>query len=237
MLAEARHLSARPRCLASASTTPIDGRAVPGRCLTPIPTQARIIDRVHTLPESRPGRREATRRRLAALALSALCVGAAGADRPARYLCKADETILFGCMSGRKMISVCASRGFQSDTGYVQYRYGVPAKVELLWPESLQPAADHFWRSSVPYSGGGESHLRFVNQGVEYVLFDRTIRTNFTPGEPNDPDMTEGVVVRVPGHKPTARLCTDGAGGIRSEAYLGLEVEPFDDSKVPEDLQ
>ncbi len=165
---------------------------------------------------------------MGAIALDAF----AGTSQPS-YLCKAQETLLFGCDSGPKMISVCASQGFSATTGYVQYRFGTPGNIELSYPEKLSPPNGHFWLSSTGYSGGGEAHLRFVNHGVTYAVFDRMVRTNFTPGEPNDPDMSEGIVVRPQGKKATTRLCTHSEGGIRAQAYTTIEREDFDDNLVP----
>jgi hypothetical protein len=166
-------------------------------------------------------------------ATALVCAGALATETAPKYLCKPEETVLFGCESGKKMISVCASHGFSAETGYVQYRIGTPARIELSYPETLTPAKGHFWYSFTGYSGGAEAHLRFGNQGVTYVVFDRTVRTNFVPGEPNYPDMSEGVVVLQQGKKATKRLCTASRGGIYGEGYEGVEREDFDDGIVP----
>ena len=167
------------------------------------------------------------------LTMGAIALDALAGTSEQRFLCSTEETLLFGCDSGPKMISVCASPGFSATTGYVQYRFGTPGKIELSYPEKLSPPNGHFWLSSTGYSGGAEAHLRFTNHGVTYAVFDRTVRTNFTPGEPNDPEFSEGIVVRLPGKKATSRLCTYSEGGIREQAYTTIEREDFDDSLVP----
>ncbi|MGY2173582.1 hypothetical protein [Pseudomonas azotoformans] len=167
------------------------------------------------------------------LTMGAIALDALAGTSEQNYLCKTQETLLFGCDSGPKMISVCASRDFSATTGYVQYRFGTPGKIELSYPEKPSPPKGHFWLSSTAYSGGGVAHLRFTNHGVTYAVFDRMVRTNFTPGEPNDPEMSEGVVVRPQGKKATRRLCTYSEGGIREQAYTTIEREDFDDSLIP----
>jgi len=179
------------------------------------------------------GIKVATLKGICLLTMAATGFDALAGTSEQRYLCKAQETLLFGCDSGPKMISICASQGFSATTGYVQYRFGTPDKIELTYPETPSPPKGHFWLSSTSYSGGGEAHLRFTNHGVTYAVFDRMVRTNFTPGEPNDPEMSEGIVVRPQGKKATRRLCTSSEGGIRQQAYTTLEREDFDDNLVP----
>lgn len=168
---------------------------------------------------------------LSLLAVLATSTATAAGTNP-RYLCTADETVLFGCRSGDRMISLCASQGFTSRTGYVQYRFGAPGNVELAWPHARLPASGRFWFSSVTYAGGAEDHLRFVNHGIEYVLFDRMTRTDFGPGGQREPDMAEGVVVRVPGKRPAVTRCTDRGAGAHPEID-GIDKERFDMDKGP----
>src|SRR5213592_3963102 len=52
-------------------------------------------------------------------------------------LCAKDERIIFSCPIKRpaKIVSVCASKDLTSDRGYIQYRFGLPDKVELEFPK------------------------------------------------------------------------------------------------------
>ena len=70
------------------------------------------------------------------LTMSAIALDALAETSEQRFLCSTEETLLFGCDSGPKMISVCASPGFSATTGYVQYRFGTPGKIELSYPRS-----------------------------------------------------------------------------------------------------
>ena len=96
--------------------------------------------------------------------------------------CQKGEDRIFSCKTdGGKRIAVCASAA-----GKVDYRFGA-AKPELVL------AGGQY--ASVPYSGGGEQQIAFDNGDVRYVVFSRMVRTNFTPGETNDPAISDGVIV------------------------------------------
>src|SRR6266404_2428089 len=55
-------------------------------------------------------------------------------------LCAQDERVIFSCPVKRpaKIVSVCASKDLSSDRGYLQYRFGLPGKVELEYPKDRQ---------------------------------------------------------------------------------------------------
>ena len=147
------------------------------------------------------------------------------------YLCRSDEQVVFGCKAGAKMISVCASVPFTPTSGYVQYRFGTLSKLELEYPEKQEPPKDHFWLSTAMYSGGGEARIRFQNQGYQYTVFDRTVRTGFGGG-PNNPKFSAGVGVIAQGQKNKTKGCSDN-GSVRSVAYENLDREDFDDDYNP----
>ena len=64
---------------------------------------------------------------------------------------------------------------------------------ELVFPKQRGGGAIRF--ASVPYSGGGEAQLSFTRGPYRYVVYSRVVRTNFTAGEPNDPQLDDGVLV------------------------------------------
>jgi hypothetical protein len=165
----------------------------------------------------------------AAIAILAMvfCAAPLAAPPPKASLCTPEETVIFQCDLKAKRLSLCASKDFSANGGTLQYRYGVPAKIELLYPESPQPARDRFFFSSTGYSGGGEAHIRFTNAGYDYLLFDRTVRTGFGSG-PNNPEFTSGVVTRRNGTIVSRRLCSNN-GAIVSKAYENLPREEFEE--------
>ncbi|RZU02635.1 hypothetical protein [Rivibacter subsaxonicus] len=147
-------------------------------------------------------------------------VAATQAAPPSRFLCSADEEVVFGCTLGRRMVSLCASPGPAPQK--LQYRTGMPGKLELVVPPAPEPAAGTFIHSSTGYSGGGEARLRFRNGNWDYWLFDRTLR-----GE-QGPVFSSGVVVRRTGQRHGKELkCVEeaGFGAFDGERF---EREDFD---------
>lgn len=111
--------------------------------------------------------------------------------------CTPRESTIFSCaMPGGKRLAVCVT-----EAGVAEYRFGrdVP---EL----TLQGGT---W-SNVAYSGGGEAQILFSNGDTDYLVFSRVVRTNFTPGEPNDPAIHDGVVVLRAGEVLATLLCAGG---------------------------
>lgn len=157
---------------------------------------------------------------------------AALADEP-QYLCKDDENLIFGCEIKGKFISICSSKNLSKTVGYAQYRFGKPDKVEFLYPASKKPPEGIFFLGSTGYSGGGANIVRFNNSGYEYLIFDSMIRTNYAPGEPNNPEFKAGIVTRHNGKITSTRLCTDNAASIRASAFEAFEREGFDYEVIP----
>lgn len=119
--------------------------------------------------------------------------------------CAASEEPLFSCtVSNGKRIAVCASA-----KGDVEYRYGKgDAELVLGKPQ---------W-ATVPYSGGGEAQIAFDNGDTRYIVFSRMVRTNFEPGEPNYPAISDGVIVLRGDEVLSVRAC-DGPGELKPVDY------------------
>src|SRR5712691_7480717 len=68
----------------------------------------------------------------------------------ANSLCAKDEHIIFSCAVKRtaklpaKIVSLCASRDLDKERGYLQYRFGLPGKVELEFPKGRQGTQQQF---------------------------------------------------------------------------------------------
>tara|TARA_R110002124_G_C8957906_1_gene513811 strand:- start:2317 stop:2961 length:645 start_codon:yes stop_codon:yes gene_type:complete len=122
--------------------------------------------------------------------------------------CSANEPVIFSCqLKSRKTISIC---GIESGEGAktAQYRFGILGQPpELRWPEA--GGKDRLTFASAPYSGGGEAQLSFSRGDVTYVVYSRIVRTNFTPGEPNDPAITDGIMVLKGQALATDLICSD----------------------------
>ena len=133
-------------------------------------------------------------------------------------VCTAEETPIFACIvEGGKRLSVCGS-----NEGAVQYRFGDESGAELV----LDGGA---W-ASVPYSGGGEAQIKFESGDTDYIVFSRVVRTNFEPGEPNNPAISDGVVVLKEGAQ-IAKLACD-AGELKPIDYNAAEKLLPQESKL-----
>lgn len=123
--------------------------------------------------------------------------------------CSGAERIVFSCRtSNGKRIAVCAA-----PDGKVEYRYGRGK------PDLTLLATQY---ASTPYSGGGEIQIGFANDATRYIVFSRMVRTNFEPGELNDPAMSDGVIVQRGEDVLNLQLCDDPA--VKSIDYDLVEA-------------
>jgi hypothetical protein len=84
--------------------------------------------------------------------------------------------------------------------GSVEYSYGSLEQA----PELVLSGGK--W-AAVGYSGGSEAQIEFQNGDTSYVVFSRMVRTNFEPGEPNDPAISDGVIVLRDERVVSVKLC------------------------------
>lgn len=67
-------------------------------------------------------------------------------DEQNETLCSTDEDIYFSCpLKGGKTVSVCAQGNNKPAVGSVQYRYGIPGKIEMLYPQNSAPPKGKFF--------------------------------------------------------------------------------------------
>lgn len=119
---------------------------------------------------------------------------------PANSLCEPTEKIIFSCTVKRsaKIVSLCSSKDFAKDRGYLQYRFGLPGKVELEFPKTRagtqgQFHYSHYFRYQVDLT-----EISFNIDGYEYEIFDSY------SGEEKPPISEEGVNVTAPGKSKEA---------------------------------
>ncbi|HXT63959.1 MAG TPA: hypothetical protein VN696_13055 [Pyrinomonadaceae bacterium] len=110
-------------------------------------------------------------------------------------LCAKEERVIFSCLLRRpaKMVSVCASRELTSDKGYLQYRFGLPGKIELEFPKDRantqqQFEYSHYFRARVDLT-----EINFTVDGVSYSVFDDY------QGEEKPQVSEQGVAINWPG--------------------------------------
>ncbi len=127
------------------------------------------------------------------------------------------ETVFACRVASGKRITVCAN-----PKGGAQYRFGEDRPELTLDGGTFAQAA---------YSGGGEAQIEFTGKGTRYVVFSRVVRTNFAAGEPNDPAMSDGVIVlegeRVIGMQLCSGADTQPVDSTLAEARLPRADELF----------
>jgi hypothetical protein len=97
--------------------------------------------------------------------------------RPASHsnsLCTADEHIIFSCTVKRsaKLVSLCSSKDLAKDHGYLQYRFGLPGKIELEFPKDRTHTQEQFRYSHYFRYQVDETEITFKNDDYEYEIFD-----------------------------------------------------------------
>lgn len=153
--------------------------------------------------------RSSATRRLLASSFAALALGGPALAAQPASLCAPGEQVLFACPIGPKMVSVCAVAGQPA-----QYRFGTARRIEL------KLSGLRFARRM--YSGGGESRIEASSGPYRYVVYDRTVRTSFTPNGQNDPQNEAGLAVYRAGKLVSDRPCKAGSNAQISPAAAKL---------------
>lgn len=130
-------------------------------------------------------------------------------------LCHPHEEVYFSCPIGKKIASVCASGNITPDSGYVQYRFGQPDKIELEYPSKPYPPRDHFSISDIHAGNLNVVHLKFKSGPYDYVVFQGT---------------NNGVYVKKNGKTIANLFCEEQSyGAIVSRAFRGIPTVPQED--------
>ena len=110
-------------------------------------------------------------------------------------LCAKDERIIFSCPIKRpaKIVSLCAAKDLTSDRGYIQYRFGLPEKVELEFPKERAGSQQKFQYSHYFRAKVDLTEISFTSNGYEYQV------TDDYNGEEKPVQMIQGVMVTAPG--------------------------------------
>lgn len=149
-------------------------------------------------------------------------------------LCNANEKIVYSCATGSHIISLCASANISSNLGYLQYRFGSRAKLELIYPDKQEHPAHLFTPGILTFSGGGGAYLQFRKPPYAYTLFS-AIGNWWHSGK----GTAEGVAVRKDGREVANFPCRKDRDFVEGElgpdffgaAGLG---EPTANFEIPE---
>lgn len=120
------------------------------------------------------------------LAIASVCLAASGrsSSNPTALaqsvslqpntLCAKDERVIFSCPIKRpaKIVSVCASKNLTADQGYLQYRFGLPGKIELEYPKDRKGTQEKFQYKHYFRARFDITSIDFNIDGYEYSVFD-----------------------------------------------------------------
>ena len=84
--------------------------------------------------------------------------------------CAVDEKIVFSCSTGKKIVSICASKDAAKDKGYMQYRFGPTGKLELTFPETKEPANKNFSFVHELYAHGTAEIINFTKGAFSFAV-------------------------------------------------------------------
>jgi len=110
-------------------------------------------------------------------------------------LCAKNERVIFSCPIKRpaKIVSLCASKDLTSDRGYLQYRFGLPEKIELEFPQERTGTQQKFQYSHYFRAQVDMTEIGFSINGYQYQI------TDDYNGEEKPPQTVQGVMVTAPG--------------------------------------
>ena len=95
--------------------------------------------------------------------------------RQTTTLCATDERVIFSCALKQpvRIVSVCASKDLTNEKGYLQYRFGMPGKVELEFPQDRKNTQQQFEYSHYFRARVDMTEINFtVNGAISYSVFD-----------------------------------------------------------------
>lgn len=110
-------------------------------------------------------------------------------------LCAKTERVIFACVLRRpaKIVSLCASKDLTRDTGYVQYRFGSPAKIGLEYPKDRTGTQQKFEYTHYMRALVDLNEINFSVDGVDYSVVDDY------NGEERPAQSIEGLTINWPG--------------------------------------
>jgi len=142
------------------------------------------------------------------------------AQLQAGSLCESNEKIVFSCtVTGKtaKNVSLCSSKELTKDKGYLQYRFGLPGKVELEYPKQREQTQSAFKYSHYFRAQFDQTEISFTSDGYEYAIFDDY------NGEQKPAQHDQGIRITPPNNGKEVTLNCRG----RAKAQYGDLAEVF----------
>lgn len=91
-------------------------------------------------------------------------------------LCSKSEINYSSCRIGTKIASFCLSGDVSEKGGYLQYRFGTKAKIELVYPERIGQRVPFLEGKDFSFSDGGIRYMAFVIGSYRYVYYETQIK-------------------------------------------------------------
>ena len=142
---------------------------------------------------------------------------------PATSLCENSEQVIFSCRvkRGAKLVSLCGSRDLTKDRGYVQYRFGLPGRIELEFPKQRASTQRAFKYSHYFRAQFDMTEISFTSDGYEYAIFDDY------SGEQKPARREQGIRIVAPNNgKEVTLSCQGSAKANYSNLGEIFEVQP-----------
>lgn len=110
-------------------------------------------------------------------------------------LCAKDERVIFACLLNRpaKIVSICAAKDLTRENGYLQYRFGLPGRIELEFPKDRIRTQEKFMYSHYFRAQVDLTEITFTVDGVEYAVVDDY------NGEDKPAQSSRGMTINWPG--------------------------------------
>lgn len=122
----------------------------------------------------------------------------------------AGARLLFSCTSSNGALSV-------HDAGGGRVLVSSPRPIAALRSLAWRPLPSRY--AQVTFSGGGETQLQIATDTGTLLFFERTVRTNFDSGRPNDPAFSAGVILVTKNRTSFRRTCR-GDSGFKADPRL-----------------
>jgi hypothetical protein len=118
-------------------------------------------------------------------------------------LCEKDEKIVFSCPIRKpaKIVSLCSSKELTKERGYLQYRFGLPGKIELEFPKQREQTQTAFKYSHYFRAQFDLTEISFTQDGHQYAIFDDY------NGEQKPVRHDQGIKITPPNGKETTLTC------------------------------
>jgi hypothetical protein len=141
-----------------------------------------------------------------AAALSLLIANSAYA---ADSLCLKSEAVYFSCAAGKKLVSLCGSNQINESEGYITYRYGSKAHLELEYPNKITHPKRLFSVEYQLWAHDERTDINFKNGAYYYSIYSQFIGGLFDPNVTNSGyGESAGVIVSRKGKEIADIRCT-----------------------------